>query len=294
MILLDSMMQLYRANYKLSDLMTRSGRPTGMEFGFLKSLEALRNFFKDEVILCWEGRNNFRFQIDSEYKANRREKRQKDMHKFLTRDRIEEFKGLLSMVAEHAVDDELEADDVMASLAKKYAKTENVIIYSGDKDMFQILQDEPFKIHQCREFQFRKKLWTPARIEKEFYGLTPKQLTTFFAFAGDAVDNIKGISKVRRPMIAAAILNGYPPDMLGEYELFSVREVFELEEYYNSGKWALNLKLITLKIKDDIKVEQRNWQPDEIGKWLDNMEIRTLKLCRECGLEATIREEDEF
>ena len=42
MILLDAMMQLYRANYKLSDLQTRKGQPTGMEFGFLKSLEAKR------------------------------------------------------------------------------------------------------------------------------------------------------------------------------------------------------------------------------------------------------------
>lgn len=294
MILLDSMMQLYRANYKLSDLVTRKGRPTGMEFGFLKSLEALRRFFKDEIILCWEGRNNFRYNIDKEYKANRREKRRRDTHKFMTRDRIEGFKALLSKVAENAVDDELEADDVMASLALKYAKTENVIIYSGDKDMFQVLQDEPFKIHQCREYQFRKKLWTPAAVEKKYHGLTPRQLTIYFAFVGDKVDNIIGVGRVRGTFIAAALCIGYKPNEIFNYELFSLREADLLEDYYNSGKFDQNLKLITLKIKNDIKVVERNWQPNEIGKWLNDMEIRTLKLCQECGLEATVGEDEEF
>ena len=101
MILLDAMMQIYRANYKLSDLMTRDGKHTGMEFGFLKSLEALRRFFKDEIIICWEGKNNFRFKIDSEYKANRRERRKKEAHQFLTYDRINEFRKFLLMIAEN-------------------------------------------------------------------------------------------------------------------------------------------------------------------------------------------------
>lgn len=135
MILLDAMMQLFRANYKLSDLVTMEGRPTGMEYGFLKSLEALRRFFKDEIIICWEGKNNFRYGIDPEYKANRREKRAKDAHKFLTPARVNGFKNLLSMVAETAFDDELEADDIIASLAEKYCQTEKVVIYSSDKDL---------------------------------------------------------------------------------------------------------------------------------------------------------------
>lgn len=294
MILLDGMMQLYRANYKLSDLTTRSGRPTGMEFGFLKSLEALRRFFKDEIIICWEGKNNFRYKIDSDYKANRREKRKKEAHKFLTWPRINEFKKFLLMIAENAVDDELEADDVMASLALKYAKTEDVIIYSGDKDMFQILQDKPFKIHQCREYQHRKYLWTPNRLEKEREGLTPNQIPMFMAILGDKVDNIIGAGRTRSTLVAQAILNGYQPNNIWNYELFSLREANSLEDHFKSGNYDKNLKLVTLKIKENIKVTERDWQPNEIGKWLDEVEIRTLKLCHECGLEATIRDDEEF
>ena len=295
MILLDGMMQLYRCNYKLSELITRKGQPTGMEYGFLKGLEAFRRFWKDEIIVCWEGKNNFRYKIDPEYKANRRQKRKKEAHTFMTRERIEKFKELLNMVAETAFDNELEADDVMASLATRYAKTEDVVIYSGDKDMFQILQNRPFKIHQCREYQHRERLWTPARIEEKCFGLTPQQLTIWMAFTGDTVDNISGAYKVRRPIIAAAIRSGCTPEEVLNYELFSTKEIFALEEHYNSGRFHQNLKLVTLVIKEDIPVIERDWQPKLIGDWLNKMEFRTLKLCHQCGLETNaIREDAEF
>jgi 5'-3' exonuclease len=294
MILLDAMMQLYRCNYKLSDLRTRKDIPTGMEYGFLKGLEAFRRFWNDEIIICWEGKNNFRYNIDPNYKANRREKREKEAHKFLTYERIEEFKKLLSKVAENAYADELEADDVMASLAKQYGQKEKVIIYSGDKDLFQVLQNKPYPIHQCKEYQFRNKLWTPERIQKEFNGITPSQFPIYQAFVGDNVDNIKGVERVRRPLIAAAIRDGYSPECLSNFALFSSREIFALEEFYNSGQFDINLKLTTLKTNENISVVQRNWQEKEIAGWLKKMEFRTLKLCQQVNIEPTIEEYEEF
>ena len=136
MILVDIMMQIYRAGWKLSDLATSDGRPTGMEYGVIRSIEAMRRFFKDEVVLCWEGRNNFRYKIDPDYKSTRRTKKTKVYaDNFLTPKRINNLKYFLSMFAENAEDDELEGDDVIASLVEKYSKTEPVVIYSGDKDL---------------------------------------------------------------------------------------------------------------------------------------------------------------
>lgn len=294
MILLDGMMQLYRCNYKLSDLVTRKGRPTGMEYGFLKGLEAFRRFFKDEIIICWEGKKNFRYGIDSEYKANRKTKREKAAHEFLIPERIVGFRNLLSKVAENCWDDELEADDVMATLALRYARTEKVIIYSGDKDMFQILQDEPFIIHQCRDYQHREKLWTPARLAFEMHGLTPQLIPAFMAYHGDKTDNIIGAGRVRQSLVARAICDGHTPDNISDYMLFTGAECDRLEEHVASGNYAKNLKLVTLKIKKDIQVVERNWQPREINAWLRSMEFRTLKLCQQCGIEATVEADEEF
>lgn len=294
MILIDGMMQLYRCNYKLSDLVTRKGQPTGMEYGFLKGLEAFRRFFKDDIVICWEGRKNFRYNIDPEYKANRREKRKKAVHEFLTPDRMAGFKDLLSKVAENCWDDELEADDIMGTLALRYARTEKVIIYSGDKDMFQMLKDEPFPIHQCRDYQHRNKLWTPERLAFELDGITPELIPQYMAYLGDKSDNVIGIPRIRKAVVAGALLDGHTPENITDYILFSDKELWALEEYVESGNYAKNLELVTLKIKENIKVVERNWQPKEINTWLRSMEFRTLKLCQQVGIEATVEADEEF
>lgn len=294
MILIDATWLLYKCNYRLSDLVTRTGRPTGMEYGFIKSIEALKKYFDDEVVLCWEGKNNFRYKIDPDYKLPRQLKRQKDSHSQLTLSRVEEFKTILSMIAENAQDDELEADDVIASLADIYCQKENVIIYSGDKDLHQLLREKPFPVEQVKVYRFRHKPWTEMRIQLEFEGLMPRQLPTYFAFAGDTVDNIKGVSRTRKTYIAAAIRDGYSPQRLGDYPLFSSRELFALEEFYNSGQFDKNLQLVTLRRKD-IEVQPRDWNAVAIKRWLVKMEFQTLKLCQQCGgIDRIVLEGDEF
>lgn len=296
MILLDAMMQCYRANSKLMELVTRDGRHTGMEYGFLKSLEALRRYFKDEIIICWEGRNNFRLKIDPEYKANRREKRKRDTHQFLTHDRIGKFQQFISMIAETAQHDELEADDVIATLTERYCKTEKVVIYSGDKDLLQLVRRKPFPVVQVKAYQFRETPWNVGRISLEYHGLSPNQLAIYLAFVGDTSDNIKGAFRVRSTLVGSAIREGYQPCNMSDYELFSAKEICSLDEHFKSGKFDHNLKLVTLKIKDDIGVIPRNWQQEKIADWLNNMEFRTLDICKQCGLEfsTTIKESDEF
>ena len=197
------------------------------------------------------------------------------------------------MVAETASDDELEADDVMASLALHYAKTEDVIIYSSDHDMFQMLQDEPFKIHQCRDYQHRQKPWTPSRIKLELHGLESKHIPQFMAYSGCKGDDVPGAPRVRRPNIAAAIRDGCTPENIGDFIMFSTKEINAIEHHVSSGRYAKNLELVTLKIKD-IEVIQRDWQPEVVGEWLRDMEFRTLKLCQTVGIEARIEEDEEF
>lgn len=292
MILVDALMQLYKANYGLPDLCNRKGRPTNMEYGFLKSLEALRRFFKDDLILCWEGANNFRYQIDPEYKATRRLKRTKEAHKFLTGSRIKDFQKFLLMVANNAGDPELEGDDVIASLCEKYAKTEKVIIYSNDKDLLQLVRGKPFPVHQVKEFAFRRNPWTAWRIAEKYHGLTPKQLAVYFSFIGDKTDDIPGAG-VHAEKIASAIKDGIHSDDFPEYELFSCKAILKLEEHLESGRFQKNLKLITLRVKD-VKVVEKNWDEKKIAWWLEEMDILSLKLCKEVKIVGKVRDTDEF
>ncbi len=346
MILVDAMTLLYRTSWKLQELQTCDGRLTGMEYGFLVALESLRRFFKDELILAWEGRRNFRYAIDPEYKATRRVKRGEDTeenkknHKQLNYTRINEFKEFLLMVAESAAEPELEADDIIASLAERYCKTEPVIIFSSDKDLHQLLRetsprvkcditddfgeksttstwadqdaDNHFSVSQMKDFQHKDKLWTPARVDEKYHGLTPRQFKVFQAWMGDTIDNIPGLARVRQKFIAAAIQDGYGPSNMAEYPLFSGREADAIDAHVAPGassnsdesdarralnklsRYERNLRLVTLVVKDDIRVVQRKWDKEKIGAWLYNMQFRSLKLCRDCDVSPPIGADEEF
>ena len=296
-ILLDGMCQIYRANAKLCDLVTRDERHTGLEFGFLKSLEALKRYFKDDkLIVCWEGNNNFRLKLDPEYKANRRKKRAEGIttHEPLDFNRVNKFKGFIEMVADTAQHDELEADDVIANLAEKYCQTERVVIYSGDKDLLQLVRNKPFPVIQVRLYKYRENPWTIRRVKEKYNGLSPSQLATYFALVGDVSDNIPGVRRVRSGPICSAILEGYTGSNIADFELFSTNEIFSLEQHYESGRFDKNMKLVTLQMRDDIIVKKMNWQKDKITDWLNDMEFATLDICKECGITLGIREGDEF
>lgn len=294
MLLLDGMGQCWIANSKLTELVTRDGRHTGMEYGFLRSLEALRKYFKTEIVVCWEGRSNFRYKIDPEYKAHRRARRKVSKSPKMDYDRVNELKKIVAMVAETAEHDELEADDVIANLAEKYCQTEKVIIYSRDKDLHQLIRRKPFPVMQVKMYQHRERPWNVGRIGLEYGGIKPEQFAQYLAIHGDTVDNIPGVKRVRKSIIQSALSEGYTMENMADFELFSTNEMFSLDEHYKSGRYATNLKLVTLRIRDDIVVKQRDWQQDKLRDWLDDKEFATLAICKECGLGVHVRDEDEF
>ena len=69
------------------------------------------------------------------------------------------------------------------------------------------------------------------------------------------------------------------------------------EDWYagpGPSRYEKNLQLVTLVVKDDIEVVQRVWDKEKIGAWLYNMQFRSLKLCRECGVSPPIGADEEF
>ena len=59
-------------------------------------------------------------------------------------------------------------------------------------------------------------------------------------------------------------------------------------------RYEKNLQLVTLKVKPDVEVVQRKWDKEKIRKWLYDMQFRSLKLCRDCGVVAVINADEEF
>ncbi len=87
-----------------------------------------------------------------------------------------------------ASSDEVEADDVIASIMKQNRhKFDAMTIISNDKDLYQLIEDNDF----CWDMQKDVRLSKKDIIKKT--GVEPKQIADQLALAGDKSDNIKGI-----------------------------------------------------------------------------------------------------
>jgi 5'-3' exonuclease len=130
-------------------------KPIGGLYSFMTTVRKLiieNNINK--VILCWDGENSgkMRYYIYEGYKANRETKswynkitltekeiyrEEKDMGELYQRIRIKQYAEEL-FIRQIEVD-EIEADDIIAYYCKMKKPEENVLIFTNDRDYFQLL-----------------------------------------------------------------------------------------------------------------------------------------------------------
>jgi len=293
-ILVDAFLIIHRAKYKLDFLENTAGRKTGMEYGFIKLCEALeREFAGGDIVLCWEGKNNFRKELYPDYKGNR--KPSTNPLAKLDWDRVADLKNFLRQPYINAEAEGYEADDTIASLVDHYKDQEEVIIWSNDKDLLQLVRKG---VTVWRSFQelHKKYKWTPRTIEEKYDGLFPEELPIYFAFSGDKVDNIPGVPKIRKPVLINAIINARRlikpgsfifkgcliQDILN-YELWSGPELLRLENFIEAGHYQRNVELVLLR-RPDVIIQEPIKNEEIIREWLEELELRSLKMSEETGV----------
>ncbi len=126
-----------------------------------------------------------------------------------------------------AVSDELEADDVMGSLARLEEKAGGeALLMTGDRDLFQCVTDR-VKVLYVRTGSRGAELVDAAEVKRR-YGIGPELVPDFIALRGDPSDGIPGAKGVgektaadllgRRGSLEAAIENAVrerPPRLSG-------------------------------------------------------------------------------
>ncbi len=83
--------------------------------------------------------------------------------------------------------DGYEADDILGTLARKFADRYEVFIVSGDKDFAQLVDDK-IKLYD----PMKDKFYDAAAITEK-YGIKPEQFIDYLALIGDSSDNIPGV-----------------------------------------------------------------------------------------------------
>ena len=242
LILIDGTSYIYRAFHALPPLTTSTGKPTGATRGFAAMLRKLIEKYPGvPMVMVFDAKGpNFRNDYYQAYKANR-----PPMPNEL-RVQIEDIKKL-SRLFNFTVKEEsgVEADDVIATLAKQFKPDKKILISSPDKDLTQLVEENVIQ-HNSMSNEFFNNGYV-----KEKFGVEPKLVAELLALVGDTADNIPGITKVGNKT-ASKWLNTY-----GSLEniLINSEEITGVVgQNLRDEKDVLQRNLFLVSLKQDIKL----------------------------------------
>lgn len=195
--ILDGHGYIYRAYYGLAGsgpasrgvrLTNADGMPTGALYVYTQMLIRLYTDVRPEhvaVVFDAPGRS-FRSELDDAYKATRRETPE-DL-----RPQLPFFAEITQALAWPVLcEPGVEADDVIATLTHRARERGwEVVIFSGDKDLMQLVDERVTVIDSLRNVTY-----DAAQVESKF-GVPPSMLRDYLALVGDTSDNVPGMPGV--------------------------------------------------------------------------------------------------
>ena len=267
LVLIDGTAYLYRAYHALPPLKNTKGENTGAIHGFLKAINKIIEDFDPKnigVVFDAKGKN-FRHKIYTEYKANRSSMPEELAEQIPKLYEILELMGLPPIIIS-----EVEADDVIGTLSKKFKKIGGVKIFSGDKDFAQLV-DKNVTIINPVSLDIMDE-----RAVKKKFGVEPSNIIDYLALVGDKSDNIPGVPGVGGKT-ASRLINKYgsAEEIINKHELISGKVGDSIKIYKDQlrlSKILATIKLdvdIPLNLKDLIKYESKKEALIKIYKKLE-------------------------
>ena len=195
LFLLDGSSYIYRAYYGIRDVATTGGMPTNAVYGFTRMLLGLMQEHNPDylaVVFDRPREETFRRDIYPEYKAHR------DAIPEDLVPQIPYIKRMLQALNIPALDAlGFEADDVIATLARRYAaEGMQVTVVTGDKDLMQIVSDEICLLDTMKDIRSAAR-----NRSSSVSAFLPELVADVLGLAGDTSDNIPGVPGVsaRKP-----------------------------------------------------------------------------------------------
>ncbi len=210
LFLIDGYALIYRAFFALISrpLTTSHGENTSAAWGVVNFLKRLVETHRPEY-LGWvhDSGLSFRHERYPAYKATREkltEELQSDFDRGMERIRelLEAYR--IPILSLHGY----EADDVIGTLARQgVAAGVNVVIVSGDKDFYQLIEPRIWLLNPGRGGPASvEEQWVGVENGDERLGVPPGRVTDYLAMVGDSSDNIPGVKgigdKTARELVA--------------------------------------------------------------------------------------------
>ena len=279
LVLLDGHSLAYRAFYALpTDLATKAGTVTNAVFGFTSMLVKLLTDEKPEYLaVAFDAPvRTFRYDLDPEYKAGRKETPQLFSSQMpLIREVLE------TMQVPQLCVEGVEADDVIATLATQAAAEGlDVIVVTGDRDAFQLIEDPHIKVLYNRRGVSDYVLYDEAGIAERYLGVTARQYPQYAALRGDNSDNLPGVPGIGEKTAAALIVKYGDLDAVFEHlDELPPKQRQNLAEHQE--RVLLNRTMTWLR--RDLELEfaptelrQGAWDPEAVRTLFNQLEFRSL------------------
>ena len=198
--LIDGSWYLYRAYYAFPEMPDRDGHNINVVYGFFRMILKLFHDKPDYFVIARDApTKTHRHEVYPEYKANRVKA-------------PDDFKAQIPIVQElvnklnipNLVIPWYEADDIIASIVKKYSEDSEILcnIFSADKDLKQLLNDNVIFTDPSKWTQYKTKDFI-----QEFL-FQPENILDYLALIGDSADNIKWVPGIW-PKWASTLIQKY-------------------------------------------------------------------------------------
>lgn len=258
LLLIDANSLLHRAYHAYPPLSTPKGEIVGAVYGFtMMLLGAIERINPTHVIVAWDvGKRTFRHDKFSEYKAGRAKTDQELIDQIGRTKEVVEVLNIPQFGIEN-----FEADDLIGTLSEQGKKTaDQVIILTGDRDSFQLVDKEKVVVHMpSGGGKFSKDRGMSIMDETAIvmkYGITPEQVVDWKGLVGDQSDNIPGIKGIGE-VTAKKILDQQPTidkiyDHLEEIEVSQ-----RIRELLQNGKESafMSREIATINREAPIKLD---------------------------------------
>jgi len=285
LLLIDANSLLHRAYHAYPPLTTPKGEIIGAVYGFTTMLlGAIEKIEPSHVIVAWDvGKRTFRHEKFEEYKAGRAKTDQELI------DQIERTKEVVEVlnIPQFGIEN-FEADDLIGTLSEQAKKdADQVVILTGDRDSFQLVEKERVVVHlPSGGGKFSKDRGVSIMDElaiKARYGITPEQVIDWKGLVGDQSDNIPGIRGIGE-VTAKKILDQQPTiDKI--YENLEELEVSpRIRELLRNGKESafMSREIATINREVPIKLD---WDKCRLADYDQN---KTLKLFEELHFKSLV------
>lgn len=275
-ILVDGSAYLFRAFHALPPLATKQGQPTGAIKGVISMLKKIQQQFNPkQMIVVFDAKGkNFRHERYPAYKANRPPMAQELACQIAPLQALIRALGFPLLI-----EAEVEADDVIGTLATQAAAAgEFVIISSGDKDFAQLVNDRIVMYNSMNDVY-----WDRAAVEAKF-GIPPERMIDYLALLGDKIDNIPGVPGIGEKTAVLLLKN-----LGGLNQLYQNLEQVaymglrggknlqqKLQEHHQQA--LLSYELATIKIDVPLphftSLHQQPLVLDELKNWYQQLEFK--------------------